>query len=739
MKLVHLLYLISFIGYSCSDTNIESNQIGTGIEVTNSKTLIENFESDTYKLWTISGNAFSVNMAPESQLKSWGVKGYEGNKRMCSYWPNGDSAKGRMKSPSFVIDKDYFNFLVGGGGDFENTYVALYIDGKEFKREAGCNDFNMEQVSWNVSDYKGKTAYIIANDSADHAWGFIQFDYIYLSDKPAQWRKSKLVNITSNYLNFPVSYTDNIENIRLYCGEEVVYDLDLRLTDKNPDYWVSLDCSDLKGKDIDISVMYNSFIDAKTPLVYNAGLSNISQSDVPVDKGVFYKDALRPKAHFSAARGWLNDPNGLYYYNGTWHISYQHNPFGSDWGNIHWGHAYGTDLYHWTETNDILKPDKLGVPFSGYSIIDFNNILGFQKGSDPTIVSYYTSAGENGYLSRNQLYSQCMAYSNDGGWTWKRYDKNPVVPYFTTNTRDPHVVWNDEDKKWVMVVYLYDNLFAFFESTNLIDWTLTGDITIPNDIECPDLYKIKVEETGEYYWVLSAVHNIYYVGNFLGGKFVPITSAKSQDLNREYLAPHTFTNAPNGRRIQVGCIGNGNFPNLPFNQAFSFPKELSLHTCSDGYRLHAKPCEEIKNGYDKNNIINENNLVLSSSSKKSLTGGAFHAKAVIDLNKSNSTSFGFRMDDMVFTYDRLSGSFNVSGGYLTQSYNALSTKPLDGKVEIEVIYDCSILEVFVNGGEYSLTATFTDRIANKYISTISNGGDTYANSLVIAELKPFWE
>lgn len=732
---IHCLILVILACVACSEPEPASKYI----EATNRKTLIENFEGDTYRAWTKSGNAFSFSLAPEQEIINWGVKGYEGNKIMTSFWPNGDAGIGTLTSPSFVIEQDYFNFLVGGGGDFENTYVALYIDGKEFKREAGCNDWNMEQVSWDVSAYKGKQAYILVNDSADHAWGFIQFDYIYMSDKQAEWRKFKKMNISGNYLNFPVSYKDNIENIRLYRDEEVVYDIDLRLTDSDPDYWVSLNCRDFKGQDIDVSVMFNSFINAKTPLVYSAGLDNIFQSDAPADKGVFYDDVLRPKAHFCAARGWLNDPNGLYYYNGTWHISFQHNPFGTDWGNIHWGHAYGNDLYHWTETDDILKPDSWGVPFSGCAIVDHDNVLGLQSGSDPTIAAFYTAAGENGYMSRNRLYSQCLAYSTDGGWTWQRYEGNPVLPFFTTNTRDPQVVWSDEDGQWVMVVFLYNNEYAFFLSPDLLHWTEAGHINIPEEWECPDFYKIKVEETGQYMWVLSGVHNRYLVGNFSGGIFTPITNAQHQDLNREYLAAHSFSNAPNDRRIQVGCIGNGDFPGLPFNQAFSFPKELTLHSYKGGYKLYAKPCIEIENGHKAGNIITENNLLVNSSSSKTLSGGAIHAKAKIDLNKTTAGSFGFTMDNISFLYDRESGSFSVSGGLLGKSFGAISTKPAEGILELELIYDCSILEVFVNSGEHSLTATFKDKISNKNISIVSSGGETFFKSLVMAELEPFWK
>lgn len=709
------------------------------INVTNKKTVIENFESNSFREWTRTGNAFSSSLATEADMSNWGVKGYEGTHIMTSWWPMGDDGIGAMKSPVFTIEQDYFNFLIGGGGDVESTYLALFIDGEEFKREAGCNDWTLEQVSWDVSAFKGKPAYVYVEDSATHAWGFIQFDYIYLSDKPADCKKSRMMSVTGRYLNFPVSYKNNIETIRVYLEGEVVYDIDLRLTDNEPDYWVSMYCGDYIGKEIEVGVMFNSFIHAKTPLVYNNGLKNISNTDIPAENAVFYQDDLRPKAHFSAARGWLNDPNGLYYYDGFWHMSFQHNPFGADWGNIHWGHAFSTDLYHWTETDDILKPDSWGVPFSGYSVIDFDNVTGLREGNDPAILSFYTAAGENGYLSRGEPYTQCLAYSTDGGWNWKRFSGNPVLPFYTTNTRDPQVTWSDEDQCWVMVVFLYDNEYAFFESSNLIEWEEAGHISIPSDWECPDFYKIKVEETNEYYWVLSGVHNIYYVGTFSGGVFSPITTAANQDLNREYLAPHTFTNAPGGRRIQVGCIGNGNFPNLPFNQAISFPKEITLHKSNDGYKLYAKPCKEIENGHSKTKTISKKDVLISTSEQEYMTGGAFHAKAIFDLNQCSATSFGFAMDAFSVLYNTSSKSFSVSGVPLRQTYGANGIVPPDGLLEMEVIYDCSILEVFVNGGEYSVTATFTDSIVNKSIITVANDGSILARQLTIGELEPFWK
>lgn len=709
--------------FACCGKEKNGGEIDLG---TNKKTVIENFEGTSYRSWTKEGNAFSWTLPSSSDLANWGMVGYEGDKVMTSL-AAGDAATGKLTSPAFTIDRPWFNFLVCGGGDIDNLYVALLIDGKEFRREAGLNNWVMEQVAWDVSAYVGKSGQIVIGDDTGHAWGFIAADYFYLSEKPATTRKSKKITVTDSYLNFPVSYKDNVENIRIYDGENVIADLDIRLTDGTPDYWASIPIKKWMGKELEVAVIFNTYINAETPLVYSNGLQSITQSAAPADE---YSSAPeRPRVHFSAARGWLNDPNGLFQMNGVYHMSFQHNPVGVEWNNMHWGHAWSRDLVHWTQTDDVLAPDDMGAPFSGHAAVIGDKVY-----------VIYTAAGENWYGSRDKLYSQCMAISEDGGYTWKRYQNNPVIGFVTTNARDPQIAWSDEDGKWVLVLYLYDDLYAFFESSDLFSWTETSRINIPGEYECPDFVKYKVPETGENLWVLSGVKCNYYVGHFSGGVFTPISDERQKlDAFERYNAAHVFANVAGDRKIQVACLGNGHFKGMPFNQVISFPKELSLHYRDGKYKLWAKAVPEIENLYIGTNSIKETNLALDGSTERKLDGCAFHLKGVFDVAQTTASSFGFQAGEIKVTFDKAAGSLSVSGSALDKTYGANGITPVDGMIELEVIIDNGVVDVFAGSGQASVTAAFDAAGSSRQVKTIVNGGTAMAKSLVMAELSPFWE
>ena len=720
--------IISLTLLSLAACNREKDNEDTGFS-TNKKTVIENFETTSYRSWIKDGDAFSWTLPSQSDLDSWGVAGYEGDKIMTSWAAAGDAGTGYLKSPEFIIDRPWFNFLVCGGGDFENVYVALYIEGEEFKREAGCNNWKMEQVVWDVSDYLGKKARIIINDSAKHAWGFIAADYFYLSDKPATARKSKKITVTEPYLSFPVSYKVKPEEIRIYDGETAVACLNICLTDGTPDYWVSIPIKEWMGKELEVAVMFNTFINAKTHLVYSNGLESIVQSSTPAGQGDYASDALRPRVHFSAARGWLNDPNGLFQANGVYHMSFQHNPVGVEWNNMHWGHAWSRDLAHWTQTDDVLMPDSFGAPFSGHAAVVGNKVY-----------VIYTAAGESWYGSRDKAYSQCMAISEDGGYTWKRYENNPVLGFVTTNARDPQIAWSDEDGKWVMVLYLYDDLYAFFESPDLFSWEQTSQIRIPGEYECPDFIKLKVPETGESLWVLSGVKCNYYVGHFAGGVFTPVSDELQKlDLSERNNAAHCFANVSGDRKIQVSCFGNGHFKEMPFNQVISFPKELSLHYKDGKYKLYAKAVPEIENLYKGNKTLRESNVSLGGGNEKSLDGCAFHLKGIFDMAQTTASSFGFQAGEIKVSFDSAAGSLSVSGSGLDKTYGANGISPVNGCIELEVIIDNGVVEVFAGSGQACLTTAFNAKSAQRQVKTIASGGTAVAKTLVMAELSAFWE
>lgn len=642
-----------------------------------------------------------------------------------------------MTSQTFTIECDYINFLVSGGGDVDNLYAALVVDGVEVLKATGDNSRTMQQVVWDVKEWVGKQAQIRLVDNVTRPWGFLEVDYFYQGPDPAVQSKSRTMVIEKEYLNFPIDPSMPMGEVRMLVNGSVVSAAELRLTDGTPAYWVHINCSEWKGKEVEISIPFNQFLHAERPIACGNALTNITQSDRPIEEGSFYGENLRPVAHFTSIRGWLNDPCGLVYMDGVWHLSYQHNRFGSDWGNISWGHAISRDLVHWQELDDVLVPDELGAMFSGYSIVDRNNVLGVERGSHETIVAYYTAAGIYNYASRGEPFTTCLAYSTDGGYTYKKWENNPVIRELAIENRDPHVVWSPESNCWVMVLFYSGNTFGILTSTDLVNWQESSRIDIPNSWECPDLMRMKVEETGEYLWVLMGVHNTYYVGKLSGGHFTPITELQKQDHGEFLFASHTFANAPEGRFVQIGCQGGSVFPSLAFDQMMAFPKELSLHTSEKGYSLHAEPVEEIVNLYGSN-VQRLTDSDISGNNAVTASGVAFHVKATIDLTKTTASKFGFEIDGVKITYDPSAGYIGVNGSNMRHAVASTNIIPQDGLLTLEVILDTGMVEVFANHGEFSSTVFCLSPNRTKSFTTTAEGGDVRYTELTVAELTPYW-
>lgn len=218
-----------------------------------------------------------------------------------------------------------------------------------------------------------------------------------------------------------------------------------------------------------------------------------SDSKYPLEES--YIGKYRSGFHFSSQRGWLNDTSGLVYYKGVYHMFYQHNPVGCKWGNMHWGHAVSRDLVHWEEREIALYPDEMGTMFSRSAIVDTKNVTGLKQNENDVILLYYTAAGNtDSELSRSQPFTQCLAYSVDGGNTFEKYYKNPVVPLIEHENRDPKVVYDPVNDIYVMVLYLAENRYMLLSSSNLLEWKQMHEIILQEDAECPDFYPLPVDD-----------------------------------------------------------------------------------------------------------------------------------------------------------------------------------------------------------------------------------------------------
>jgi fructan beta-fructosidase len=293
-----------------------------------------------------------------------------------------------------------------------------------------------------------------------------------------------------------------------------------------------------------------------------------------------YDEPYRAQFHFSPQGGWMNDVNGIWFYKGEYHMTFQHYPHGLAWAQMHWGHATSTDMMHWVQKPIALEPD-VNVPgdcYSGSVVVDSANISGFKTGSEAVFVAIYTATKRG----------TCLAYSNDKGATWQAYSGNPVA-IGTTNesTRDPHVFWHAPTSKWVCAEW--ENATVFYTSPDLKNWTKAS--TYNFGFECPDIFELAVDGGATKKWVILDAGANYHIGSFNGTTFTPDAGGPwKMDVGPDFYASQTFfrKNSPDNRVIQMAWM-RGNLGTSPWTHEASFPCEIKLSTFTEGVRVTRNP------------------------------------------------------------------------------------------------------------------------------------------------------
>jgi hypothetical protein len=481
------------------------------------------------------------------------VEGFLG-KGLVNTFRGGDDATGTLNSPPFKIERRFVAFLVGGGHNEQKLALQLLVKGQVVRSATGPNDRSggseaLAPDSWDIADLAGQTASIRIVDEAKGGWGHLNVDHLRQTDtqpKGLQKNVERSISVTARYLHLPIRNGAPKRVVTLMVDGKSVVRNDIELADGSADWWAPMDVSAWRGKSITLRV------DALP--ADSVALSAIEQGDGIQDEGSIYREPLRGQFHFSPKRGWNNDPNGMVFYNGEYHLFFQHNPYGWDWGNMHWGHAVSRDLVHWDELGDKLLPDDMGPMFSGSAVVDWKNTSGFGKDGRPPLVLIYTAAGNPTV--------QCIAYSTDGR-KFTKFAGNPVLKEITGGNRDPKVMWHEASRKWVMVLYVEwqkKHTIHFFNSPDLRNWSLTqiveGDAPgKPYLFECPDFFELPVDgDPTRRKWVLLAANSAYAVGTFDGARFVPEQSNLAGQQGKGFYAPQTFSDIPGaeGRRIQMG-------------------------------------------------------------------------------------------------------------------------------------------------------------------------------------------
>lgn len=483
--------------------------------------------------------------------------------------------------------------------------------------------------------------------------------------------------INKDYLNFPISNKQEREKMDFFPAEDQPWSVVIRLAKDKADYWVFYNVSHLKGKKI--TIKYAGDVSA---------LNQVYQSDEPKDSESFYKESNRPQFHFTTKRGWINDPNGLIYYDGEYHLFYQHNPMEREWENMHWGHAVSRDLIHWDELPTALFPDSLGTMFSGSAIIDYNNSAGYNKGKNPAMLAFYTAASSDRQV-------QCMAYSLDKGRNWTKYDKNPLIDskekWNSQDTRDPKVIWYEPSKHWVMVLNERDG-HSIYTSNNLKDWQYQSHVS--GFWECPELFELSVDgDQNNKKWVMYGATGTYMIGSFDGKKFTPEAGKYFYNSGHLYAA-QTFSNIPqnDGRRIQIGW---GRIPqgDMPFNGMMMLPTELTLRTTKDGPRLFSQPIEETNTLFEKKDSW-EN---LSSSKANELLQkykDKDRLRIRTKIKLSHATEAGFNL------FGQRMISYDMNGNMLNSMFYS-PQNPTSMELSADIFIDRTSIEVFFDEGIYT--------------------------------------
>lgn len=552
--------------------------------------LIADFEGENYGDWKVEGKAFGNKPAKGTLPNQMPVSGFKG-KGLVNSFAGGDGTTGTLTSPKFKIERDYLNFLIGGGGHTGQTCMNLLLDGKVVRVAMGPNtepggSEELAAVHWNVKEFRGKEVTLQIVDSATGGWGHINVDHIVQSDK-SEGNEARVVkrvdrtvqvDLEGKYLLVPISNTAKPVRMTVEIDGKVVHNFDANLASETVDWFAHLDVSAFVGKKAKVTAM-------KVPEGLGGfdAILNRNAIDLRYSQPL-YAEPLRPQLRFSQMHGWNNDPNGMVYFAGEYHLFWQSNPFGNKWGNMYWGHAVSKDLIHWEELPYAMYPRTMAKDhcFSGSANIDTTNSGGWGKDA---MVAAFTDTGAG----------EVLAVSSDKGRTWKMIDGNPVIGKRKDEGRDPKLIWYEPGKHWVMVVFTKTDkkdYAEFFTSTDLKKWEKTS--RIEGYYECPEFFELPVDgDAKNKKWVLMAANAEYAVGTFDGKTFTPDHKGKHKVHHGAFYAAQCFSRAPNGRVIQIGWA-QIETPNMPFNQCFSLPIELTLKTTKDGVRMFAEPIKELE-------------------------------------------------------------------------------------------------------------------------------------------------
>ncbi len=488
----------------------------------------------------------------------------------------------------------------------------------------------------------------------------------------------------------------------------------------------------------------------------------------------YYGEQYRPQFHFSPEANWMNDPNGMVYYEGEYHLFYQYYPDSNVWGPMHWGHAVSADLVRWQHLPVALYPDSLGYIFSGSAVVDSKNTSGLGANDNPAMVAIYTY--HNPVLEKsgsNAFQSQGIAYSTDKGRTWSKYAGNPVLKSpGIKNFRDPKVFWHNETGKWIMILAVHDRVHIY-SSPNLIKWTFESEFGKEKGAhggvwECPDLFPLKVDDNVLKWVMLVSINpggpnggsaTQFFVGKFDGHRFICETEGDHWvDWGRDNYAGVTWSNVPesDGRRLFLGWMNNWQYaivvPTDVWRSAMTVPRELALKNENNDYLLIAYPVNELE-------VLRSENPVTfyarSISGKTAISTDSIHlnqCEMILDFRIVNTAvdSFGILLSNdqgerLIISYSGKSEmividrSFAGSSGFLKEfAGSAMAPYQVKNKVQFRLLIDAASIELFVDGGKLVMTDLVFPVKKYDNLQLFSAGGDILLEKAEFYNLKGIW-
>lgn len=529
-----------------------------------------------------------------------------------------------------------------------------------------------------------------------------------------------LLDSVKKFLLLPVQENAPEGKVNIIVNNEfqLEQNINIRLAREKVDYYVPLDLSAYQGKSVSVDV---TGMPASSLCWKEIKLSDTFDSS--------NRETYRPVYHHTPVYGWMNDPNGMFYKDGVYHLYFQYNPYGSMWANMTWGHSTSTDLTHWTYEGTAIVPDAWGAIFSGSCVVDKDNTAGFGKGA---VVAFYTSAKSTPW---GDVQSQSMAYSLDNGKTFIKYEHNPILTSTERDFRDPKVFWYAPGKHWVMMLAVGQEM-QIYSSGNLKEWKKESSFGAMQGAhggvwECPDLVEVAVEGSKEKKWVLICNLNPggpfggsaaqYFVGSFDGKKFVneSPTQTKWLDWGKDNYATVTWSNAPAGRCIALGWMSNwqyaNNVPTTQYRSANTLARDLTLYRVGGELYLKSKPSPEIKKARAEEKKIptfevkgNYEVASLLADNK-----GAYEIEMTIENKGTSKIDFSLmneKGEKVAMYYDVVRKQFvmdrSASGivGF-SRDFPAVTVAPVRNtdQIHLRLFIDRSSVEAFGEEGEYVMT------------------------------------